>query len=278
MTSGSPSRAGPMATAHAARRMKEPTTIGGGRVQILVSARDEAEAVAAARAGSDLIDLKDPAAGALGAIAPARLAEIVSALRAAGARQTVSATLGDPADEPPARLLARAHAVAGAGVDLVKIGVTPGLQAAGTLRCLAGCGLRVVPVLVADDGVDRGLVRAGLEAGEFAAVMLDTLRKERGSLLQWMPRAELAWFVSAARAAGLPCGLAGALRLEDWPALEALGPDFAGFRSAVCEGSRAGALDERRVAALCRRRLASASSGHDGAVAGALGLEGARQV
>jgi hypothetical protein len=45
-------------------------------------------------------------------------------------------------------------------------------------------------------------------------------------------------------------GLAGALRLADLPALVRLGPDFAGFRSAVCDGSREGRLDPGRLEAL----------------------------
>ena len=42
--------------------------------RLLVSVRDEAEARAAAWAGADFIDAKDPAEGALGALAPARIA------------------------------------------------------------------------------------------------------------------------------------------------------------------------------------------------------------
>jgi hypothetical protein len=42
-------------------------------------------------------------------------------------------------------------------------------------------------------------------------------------------------------------GLAGALRLADAPALAALAPDFAGFRSAVCAGDRSGTLDPQRL-------------------------------
>jgi hypothetical protein len=42
----------------------------GPMMKMLVSVRDIDEALAAAQAGADFIDLKDPAAGALGGLAP----------------------------------------------------------------------------------------------------------------------------------------------------------------------------------------------------------------
>jgi uncharacterized protein (UPF0264 family) len=57
------------------------------------------------------------------------------------------------------------------------------------------------------------------------------------------------------------CGLAGALRLQDVPALQRLRPGYAGFRSAVCAGERAGALDPARVRALRQALLAPQPAG-----------------
>ena len=47
-------------------------------------------------------------------------------------------------------------------------------------------------------------------------------------------------------------GLAGALRLRHAPQLLALAPDFAGFRSAVCDGPRTSALSVERLEELLR--------------------------
>jgi len=222
--------------------------------RLLVSVRDEAEAGAAHAAGADFIDLKDPGAGALGGLAPERVAAIVRALRAAGAGRPVSATIGDMEAEHRDEILARVDAVARCGVDLVKVGVARAGQAAeparALLRALAGCGAAVVPVLIADAGVDDVLLAAALREDAFPAVMLDTAAKGAGSLLQRVPRGALADFVARVRASGRLAGLAGALRAEDAPALRALGADFAGFRSAVCAGGRAGPLDAARVRAL----------------------------
>ena len=51
-------------------------------MRLLVSAKNRAEALAAAAAGADFIDLKDPAAGALGALPIEHIAAITAALRA----------------------------------------------------------------------------------------------------------------------------------------------------------------------------------------------------
>jgi uncharacterized protein (UPF0264 family) len=98
--------------------------------------------------------------------------------------------------------------------------------------------------------------------------MLDTAAKQRGSLLQRVPLATLANFIAAVRLHGALAGLAGSLRIEDAPALRALGPDFAGFRGALTIGARAAALDARLVRQL-RRRLAPRAEVHAPLPAGA---------
>lgn len=86
-------------------------------IRLLVSARDRAEALAAAAAGVDLIDLKEPADGALGGLPTAVVRDIVTALRAAGHAQPISATIGDlPVDGADlADLATRVAAMAATG-------------------------------------------------------------------------------------------------------------------------------------------------------------------
>jgi uncharacterized protein (UPF0264 family) len=220
-------------------------------LRILVSVRDVAEARQAAAQGADFVDLKDPSAGALGGLPPARIADVVDALRArpdfAG---RISATIGDWPADARAGILRRVAEVAATGVDYVKVGLAPGPHAAALVQALAGCGASVVPVLIADRGVDSDLVATALGPRAFPALMLDTEDKRGGSLLQRVPAAALRHFVDLVGAQGALAGLAGALRLDDLPALRAIGPDFAGFRSAVCAGDRAQALDPLRLQAL----------------------------
>jgi len=231
--------------------------------RLLVSVRSVHEALAAARAGAHFIDLKEPASGALGGLPPRRIARIVQALRALHPGAPISATIGDVPVASSDEILRRVAAVSACGVDYVKVGIAPGADAGAALALLdrlAGCGAAIVPVLIVDDGLDDRLVEAALQACVFPALMLDTVAKRGGSLLQRHPRAVLAAFVERARSHGCLAGLAGALRAVDVAALVALAPDFAGFRSAVCAGDRAGALEAELVRDLARRLAARSAA------------------
>ncbi|WP_041316557.1 (5-formylfuran-3-yl)methyl phosphate synthase [Hyphomicrobium nitrativorans] len=223
------------------------------RVRLLASVTSEAEARLAASHGADIVDCKNPAEGALGALPH----ETVTAIRAAlPASVPVSATIGDLTPEP-APVLEAARAMAATGADIVKIGFFPGGDAHATIRHL-GCHLAastpLIAVLMADaEGpLDIAMVSALGEAG-FAGVMLDTAVKDGRTLLDHRTPEELAAFLEAAAAAGLMAGLAGSLKLTQIPALLTLEPDVLGFRGALCRASdRARALDADALSAVRR--------------------------
>ena len=127
--------------------------------KMLVSVRDVAEALLAAGGGADFIDLKEPRGGALGGLPVATIAAVVAALRNGGSRLPLSATIGDLPMRPLAPVLAQVHAVAACGVDYVKVGITRSAGAAPLLRALADCGHPVVPVFIADRGLDADAVQ-----------------------------------------------------------------------------------------------------------------------
>jgi uncharacterized protein (UPF0264 family) len=226
-------------------------------VQALVSVRTVEEALRVAQAGVPLIDLKEPRAGALGALPPQVLREIVAALRGADCQAQISATVGDLLADDPAALLRQVAATAACGVDVVKVGLWPTESARQLLQDLARfmreAQVGIVPVLLADPLFSEALLGAACEH-PFTALMLDTRDKPAGSLLERLPPLDLRRFVARVRGAGRRVGLAGALRLADVPRLKALRPDFAGFRTAVCEGERGGPLSvqalEQLLAAL----------------------------
>lgn len=171
-------------------------------MKLLVSVRSVDEALAAAAAGADFIDLKEPSAGALGALPIETTRAIVAALRARpGPPCRISATIGDVAPgaarEP---VLARVAATAACGVDYVKVGLAP--TALPLLDALAHCDATVVPVLIADAGLDETLLARAL-AGPFPALMLDTEDKQGGSLLQRLGDPALQHFI--ARCASRTC-------------------------------------------------------------------------
>jgi uncharacterized protein (UPF0264 family) len=225
-------------------------------IALLASVKHAAEARLAVAAGAGVIDAKDPAAGALGALPEATVRAIVAAV---ARRVPVSATAGDHPDPAAATARAAIETLAGCGVDFVKLGLFPTPALKDRIAALAPCARAqaLVGVFFADRWADYAssggvpdLVARLADAG-FTGAMLDTADKRAGSLRVRCTPVQLAAFVAAARAAGLRCGLAGALRMQDLAPLRQLAPDLLGFRTALCaRGARAGELDRRRVRAL----------------------------
>lgn len=218
------------------------------RVRMLASVRSAEEALFALQAGADLIDAKEPAEGTLGAVPADTLRAIVSTV---GGRKPVSATVGDlPLDVERVRLAAQRNADCGA--NFIKVGIFEQPFEASRLKALppAMPGVPLIAVLFADRSPPLQ-VAAGLAAHGWHGVMLDTADKAAGSLRDWTDQDWLADFVHQARAAGLLVGLAGSLREDDVRPLAALGPDYLGFRGALCTGSdREDCLDPDRVRAI----------------------------
>lgn len=211
----------------------------------LASVTGPEEAEVALAHGADVIDLKDPSQGALGALAPDVVRATVA--RIAG-RRPASAVAGNLPMEPDV-LKAAVAALADTGVDYVKVGFTSGPRAEACVRALAGLAgrIKLVGVLFADQGIDHGLLAVMTEGG-FAGAMLDTANKAAGSLLDHIGIAGLRDFIGECQARSLLAGLAGSLEAPDIPRLRLLEPDYLGFRRALCRDERAGRIDADAVA------------------------------
>ena len=226
--------------------------------RLLASVTTEAEARLVVAEGADIVDAKNPAEGALGALPY----ETVSAIRkAVPSAVPVSATIGDLPAEPRS-VLEAARRMAGTGADIVKLGIFGDGDIVATIRHL---GRNLVPstplvaVLMADAPFDPVWVEALGDAG-FAGVMLDTAVKDGRTLLDHRSPAELAAFLADARAHRLMAGLAGSLRVTQVPELLALGPDVLGFRGALCRASdRVSGLDPAAIRAVRRAMSAGAA-------------------
>jgi uncharacterized protein (UPF0264 family) len=229
---------------------------------MLASVRDVREAQIVLDAGVEVIDLKQPSDGALGALPPDVIRAVV---RQVAGRATTSATAGN-IDPDAVALQAAMAAIAATGVDIVKAGLFPaGWEQGGrdydAVRACLGAlealpGVRRIAVMFADLAPSLEMVEAVADAG-FDGVMVDTAFKQGRSLCDVADGAWLAEFVARARACGLMCGLAGSLRAGHIGALAAHAPDYLGFRGALCVGSRrAQQLDSDAVAAV-RRALSS---------------------
>ncbi|AWB07078.1 hypothetical protein A6A40_18540 (plasmid) [Azospirillum humicireducens] len=216
-------------------------------IRMLASVTDPDEAGLAVKAGADLIDLKNPSEGALGAL-PA--GTIRACLETVSGRKPVSATIGDLPMDPDITALAVSRTAA-TGVDIVKMGLIGGGDPASCIEAAARARgtAALVGVILADlIPPAPDLVHAMADAG-FIGVMLDTGLKDGRSLRDHLSTAALEDFIGQARAAGLLAGLAGSLRLADIPPLAALGPSILGFRGALCRGgARRGLMDPERIA------------------------------
>ncbi|QJD30241.1 (5-formylfuran-3-yl)methyl phosphate synthase [Methylococcus geothermalis] len=202
---------------------------------MLASVRNLAEARLAVAAGADIVDLKAPEHGSLGALPAEEAGRIVAALDGA---VPVSATIGDLALDPDPVCRAVLE-MAATGVDYVKIGMFRGGDWGSTLVTLAHLGsrgTRLVAVLFADDLPDFDWI-ARLKKAGFVGVMLDTQDKASGSLTALLDRHTLERFLCETRDQGLLCGLAGSLRATDIPELLTLRPDYLGFRGALCRAN-----------------------------------------
>lgn len=213
---------------------------------MLASVNSLEEALLVQQTHVDIIDLKQPQQGALGALDLQTVTEIVLAIH----KQTpVSATVGDLPMQPELVFNAVKN-MAATGVDYVKIGFFPNGDSLATLEKLAtltGQGRALIAVLFADTRPDLAIIGALKNAG-FKGVMLDTMNKKAGSLTQLMSLAEIQNFVALAHQAELLCGLAGSLREDDIRALLPLGADYLGFRGALCEQhDRVGRLDSTAI-------------------------------
>lgn len=216
--------------------------------KLLISVRSAEEAEIALAEGADLIDVKEPSRGSLGAADVKTIAAIIE--RVAG-RVPLSVALGEllEAGSLPASM--------GGQLRYAKFG-------------LAGCGPRadwptrwqqaidalpqgITPVAVAYADWKTSLapspssVLMHAKPSGCGAVLVDTCDKSQGSLLEHWSLAELARFIAAAQRSELVSAVAGSL---DWATIEevlSLAPDYIAVRGCVCAGDRTSRLDRARV-------------------------------
>ena len=232
-------------------------------MRLLVSVKNAEEAMAALAGGADLIDAKDPAAGALGAVSLEVLRDIHSTV--AGLRP-VSAALGDAVDERSIERDARAYAFAGA--SLVKIGFA-GISSRSRVDALLNAARRgaaqhagVIAVAYADAervaSLHPDVILDAAASVSVAGVLLDTADKRGPGLSQHVPLERLASWVTTAHRAGLLVAIAGKLSADDIAFARDAGADIAGMRGAACDEGRTGRVVADKVRLLRSRMTADA--------------------
>jgi len=223
---------------------------------LLVSVRNAEEARAALLGGADIIDVKEPRNGSLGAAS----AEVWEAVAAVVTDEVLlSLALGELSDFDP-----RQAAQVPASTDYAKIG-------------LAGCAempdwperwqqawdclpihVERVAVCYVDQqqAVAPGwqeILQQALVAG-CKCLLLDTFDKRAGNLFEHWNQRQLADTVAQAASEGLFVVAGGSIQAQHQPMLVASGVRFLAVRGAVCRGARTGPLEAglvKQLRAVC---------------------------
>jgi hypothetical protein len=226
-------------------------------MELLISVIGADEVGPAVAGHADIIDVKNPREGSLGANFP----HVIRSVREITPPELpVSVAIGDVPNLPGMAALAAAGA-AGCGVQYVKVGLLGPRDhdeafAVLTAVCRAArdvdAAVRVMATAYADAEVTGSLPPLELPAVAAAAgadgCMIDTAAKNGGTLMSELRVTDLESFVVGCREAGLLCALAGSLQASDVARLRELAPDIVGFRGAACRGGRRdGSVDRDAV-------------------------------
>jgi uncharacterized protein (UPF0264 family) len=224
----------------------------------LVSVRSATEALAALAGGADVIDVKEPHHGSLGAADDAVISAVVQAV---AGRAPVSAAFGElidltisPNGDGPRTLVD--------GISLFKLGLarckalndweTRWQHVLDTMILDSSNGkAQAVAVVYADWQValapsPQDILDAAIQR-QCPALLIDTWDKSAGALFDhWRP-SELQRFIAEGRSHDICLVLAGSLTGQSVITAARLGPDLVAVRTAACEGGRTGTVSEKKV-------------------------------
>lgn len=230
-------------------------------MKLLISPINKEEAIVASNGGADIVDVKNPKEGSLGANFPWVISSVKDAI---GSKQPISATIGDFNYKPGTASLAALGAAA-SGADYVKVGlfdiqtekqaldmltnIVQSVKGYDSSKCVVASGYSdyerinsISPMLLPAIGA-----KAGVDV-----VMVDTGIKDGRSTFEFMSEDELTEFTELARDMNLLSALAGTLMFEDLPALRRIQPDIIGIRGMVCGGDRNDGIQQELVEKLKR--------------------------
>lgn len=216
-------------------------------MQLLVSPSSIEEARSSLSA--DIIDVKKPSEGSLGANFP----WIIQEIKEIAGRKPVSAAIGDNEYKPGTAALS-AYGAAHAGADYIKVGLmfdgedrAREVIEAVTTAVKRDFPERYVVIAAYADSARMGTISpfaiSSLVADAGADIaMIDTGIKDGKSLFEFMDEEALTRFTAQNREFGLQTALAGSLKFEDLDALKRIDPEIIGVRGMVCGGDRAMAV------------------------------------
>ena len=185
----------------------------------------------------DIIDLKDPKKGSLGAW---NITQINKAVKIFGKQKFLSATIGDIKEKN--KIIENLFTFDRVGLDFIKFGVFINNEKE-MIELLAEISeknfkTQLVPVIFVDDRnlleITNNNLRKIREL-KFNFLLLDTFLKKKGDLMQECSFNFLSNFIKKSSDLDIAVGLAGKLKTKQIPQLLKLRAKVIGFRSAVCK-------------------------------------------
>ncbi|MFW9882494.1 MAG: (5-formylfuran-3-yl)methyl phosphate synthase [Candidatus Thorarchaeota archaeon] len=214
-------------------------------MKVLISIRSFEELVPAIEGGADIIDLKNPYEGSLGAPFP----WLIKKIRAHGNNFPLSVAIGDMPNLPGTAALASTGATI-CGVDIIKVGLygprtfNEGVKLLKSVVkatkdinqdvLVVGAGYADFKSFNGIDSIDIPTI-CNLAGADIA--MLDTYSKNGQKLFNFIDSEKLSKFINKTHENDLLAALAGSLELQDIKKINELGTDIIGFRGAACSGS-----------------------------------------
>jgi uncharacterized protein (UPF0264 family) len=228
-------------------------------MRLLVSPMNIKEARAAIAGGADILDVKNPKEGSLGANFPWTINAVVDL---AEGKVPVSATIGDLDYKPGTASLA-ALGAAFSGADYIKaglLGVKTADQAADMLNNIVQAvksydqRKKVVASAYSDfmrvGSISPMLLPNVAKSSGADVVMVDTAIKDGRSTFEFMSDKELSMFISEGQRLGLEVAIAGTISFKDIGLLKRIAPDIIGVRGIVCGGDRRSSIKAELVTKL----------------------------
>ena len=221
-------------------------------MRLLVSPMNMEEAHAALAGGADILDVKNPKEGSLGANFPWVIRSVADLARG---KVPVSATIGDMEFKPGTASLA-ALGAASSGADYVKaglLGVKTCDQAEEIVRAVKDLDpkKKVVASGYSDylrvGSISPMLLPAAASEAGADVVMVDTAIKDGKPTFDFMGEKDLADFIELGHSNDLEVALAGSIGFPHLETLLRLQPDIIGVRGIVCGGDRRSAVKEELV-------------------------------
>ena len=233
--------------------------------QLLISVTSVAEAQLALENGADIIDLKDPNNGALGALPIETIRQIVMHVQG---KKLISATVGDLPLCTEAHievLISQLKLLASTGVDIIKIGFffaesnqsnhNAALEAINSYAkmCLPKT-VKLIAVLFAEEMQKAAYSHDFMQQlylSYFSGLMIDTAHKNGKSFLDYNTPYYYEILAKTTISHGFSFGVAGSVQTQHIVSAQLLNPSYIGFRGGACvNGDRKSQLDATKIQAI----------------------------